>query len=358
MTLQMILEFFVALVTLVILHEVGHFLACKLFRVEVEEFGIGLPSPNPIVLFQAGGTKFTFNWLLLGGFVRPKGENDPSVPGGLAAASPWKRIAVFLAGPITNLLVGVLLYAIIYTRYGLPIAVPDKVQIVEVVASSPALNAGLQACDIIDSVNGRKIDSFDTLSNIIDSTLGQPVQLAYLRDGQMTEVTLVPRTNPPEGQGAMGVIISNQLGFEPMPWYDVISNSFQGVYLYARELVTLPMRLIRHEIPASQGRLVGFKGMYDIYSTVRQGNAGFCRTPSLLNVLGFFSAITISLGLLNLLPIPALDGGQILFALPEILFRRRIPQRYANIINAIFLLLLILLILYVNIQDFIRPVTP
>ena len=143
-----------------------------------------------------------------------------------------------------------------------------------------------------------------------------------------------------------------------MPWYDVITNSFQGVYLYARGLVTLPVRLIRREIPASQGRLVGFKGMYDIYSNVRQGNAGFCRTPRLLNVLGFFSIITISLGLLNLLPIPALDGGQILFALPEILFRRRIPQQYANLINAIFLLLLILLILYINVQDFIRPIIP
>ena len=354
----MILEFIIALVTLVILHEVGHFLACKLFRVEVEEFGIGLPSPNPIVLFQSGGTKFTFNWLLLGGFVRPKGENDPSVPGGLAAASPWKRIAVFLSGPITNLLVGVLLYSLIYARYGRPVGVYDRVQIVDVAASSPAMSAGLQACDVLESVNGQKIDSMDTLSSVIDATRGQPVQVAYLRDGQLAEVTLVPRVNPPEGEGAMGVFISNPLGFEPMPWYDVITNSFEGVYLYIRELVTLPMRLIRHEIPASQGRLVGFKGMYDIYSSVRQGNAGFCRTPSLLNVLGFFSAITISLGLLNLLPIPALDGGQILFALPEILFRRRIPQKYANIINAIFLLLLILLILYVNIQDFIRPVTP
>ena len=201
MTLQMILEFIVALVTLVILHEVGHFIACKLFRVEVEEFGIGLPSPNPIVLFRAGGTKFTFNWLLLGGFVRPKGESDPDVPGGLAAASPWKRIAVFLAGPTTNLLVGVLLYAIIYSRYGLPIGVLDRVQIVEVASSSPASNAGLQACDMVESVNGQKIDGMDPFSSSSNPACGQPVRLALLRDGQITEVTLVPRSNPPEGGG-------------------------------------------------------------------------------------------------------------------------------------------------------------
>jgi regulator of sigma E protease len=357
MTVQLILEFVVALVTLVIIHELGHFIACKLFKVEVEEFGLGLPSPNPIVLFRAGGTRFTFNWLLLGGFVRPKGENDPSVPGGLAAARPWVRIGVFLAGPLMNLLVGVLLYATIYLRYGLPSAVTEQVQIMSVAPKSPAMQAGIQACDTVESVNGEKIDNLDTLHNIIYANLDQPILLAYRHGEQVVEATVVPRSNPPAGEGAIGIGMGNPIQFSPSPWYKALPNGLHATYNYIHELLALPVRLIRRQANPAEGRLVGFKGMYDIYADVRQNNTIAC-TPRLLNVIGFYAAITLSLGLLNLLPIPALDGGQILFILPEILFRRRIPPQYAGWINAIFLMLLIFLMLFINLQDFINPFEP
>src|SRR5512139_2428393 len=101
-----LLIFILAIVALIIVHEFGHFLASRLLGVEVEEFGLGFP-PRLLTMFVAGGTKFTLNAIPLGGFVRPKGENDPSVPGGLAAASPWVRLVVLFAGPLMNLLVGV-----------------------------------------------------------------------------------------------------------------------------------------------------------------------------------------------------------------------------------------------------------
>ena len=87
----------------VLIHEFGHFIAARLSGIEVEEFGIGLPTPGALTLFTWKGTRFTLNWLPLGGFVRPKGENDPNIPGGLAAASPWKRLFVLFAGPFMNL---------------------------------------------------------------------------------------------------------------------------------------------------------------------------------------------------------------------------------------------------------------
>jgi regulator of sigma E protease len=128
-----------------------------------------------------------------------------------------------------------------------------------------------------------------------------------------------------------------------------------AVYNYGHELVTLPGRMIRGQIPADQGRLVGFKGMYDMYQEVSQSNPSNC-TPRLMNILAFFAAITTSLGLLNLLPVPALDGGRIMFVLPEIIIRRRIPQQYENWINVVSFTLLLLLILYINLQDFINPI--
>lgn len=365
MTAETIFEFVIALVALIILHEFGHFLACKLFRIQVEEFGIGLPSPKPIVLFEAGGTKFTFNWLLLGGFVRAKGEGDPNVPGGLAAASPWKRIGVFLAGPIMNLLVGVLLYIFIFSGYGSPDIVPNQIQIIVPTTkdylTSPANQAGLKSCDIIQSVNGQAVTNSDMLSQEIQANRGNPVTMTYLRNGVSNVVTLTPRTeaNTPQGQGATGIILTYPYVFTHIPWYDVGARSLDAVYQHGSALVTLPGKLIRKQVPASEGRLVGFKGMYDIYSSLRNGSGsiGGC-LPKSVNVISFFAAITISLGLLNLLPIPALDGGQILFALPEIILRRRIPPQYAGLINGIFLMLMIGLLLYINLQDFIHPFTP
>jgi regulator of sigma E protease len=365
MTLQTIIEFIVALVALIILHEFGHFIACRLFKIEVEEFGLGLPSPKPILLFESGGTKFTFNWLFLGGFVRPKGENDPKIPGGIAAASPWKRIGVFLAGPLMNLTAGVVLYGLIFARFGSPEIVPNQVQIIvptdREYIDSPANQAGLQSCDIIQSVNGQAVIDADMLSATIQANRGKPVSLTYLRQGESAEVTLTPRTeqDTPEGQGATGVILGYPYQFSKLPWYTVSTRSLDAVYQHASALVSLPGKLIRKQVPAEQGRLVGFKGMYDIYSSMRNGGGsiGAC-LPRSVNVLSFFAAITISLGLLNLLPIPALDGGQILFTLPEIILRRRIPPEYAGLINGIFLLLMIALLLFINLQDFINPFKP
>ena len=123
-----IAELALGLAALIIIHEFGHFSAARLFKIPVEEFGLGFP-PRVATLFTSGGTKFTLNLLPIGGFVRPKGENNPDIPDGLAAANPWKRLGVLIAGPMANLLVGVVLYAMIINRIGSPI--PDQVQVVE-----------------------------------------------------------------------------------------------------------------------------------------------------------------------------------------------------------------------------------
>src|SRR5512142_1550751 len=130
----------------VLIHEFGHFIAARLSGIEVEEFGIGLPTPGALTLFTWKGTRFTLNWLPFGGFVRPKGENDPNVPGGLAAASPWKRLAVLFAGPAMNLLAAVVIYSIIFSRVGVPDT--SRVLVASVSPDGPAAQAGFQADDI------------------------------------------------------------------------------------------------------------------------------------------------------------------------------------------------------------------
>lgn len=343
-------QFVGALAALIIIHELGHFLAARLFNIKVEEFGLGFP-PRLATLFEAGGTKYTLNWIPLGGFVRPKGENDPGVEGGLAAASPWVRLAVLAAGPLANLLVGVLLYTMIFSRIGAPIA--DQVQVIEVAPNSPAQAAGLRSGDLIVEVNDQVINGTEDLQTSIQSNLDQPTEITYERSGQVNTVTLVPRENPPEGQGAIGIVMSNPT--RPISLVEALPRGIVGVVQHTRQILSFPVQMIQGQVSPEEGRFVGFKGMFDIYQEVRQSEPGPV-IPAGVRVLGFFATITISLGILNLLPIPALDGGRILFVLPEIIIGRRIPPEYENVINLVSFALLLVLLLYINLQDFVNPI--
>src|SRR3990170_4750581 len=133
----------------------------RLRGVKVNEFGIGFP-PRLLTLFTAGGTRFTVNAIPIGGFVRPAGEDDPSVPGGLAGAPKRTRALVLLAGPVANILLGVLAFTAAYK-----FAAPDstRVIIMEIAAGSPAQAAGLQRGDLIIRFNDIETDSFETLRN-------------------------------------------------------------------------------------------------------------------------------------------------------------------------------------------------
>ncbi|HLE15741.1 MAG TPA: M50 family metallopeptidase [Anaerolineales bacterium] len=345
-----IVTFVLALAALIIIHEFGHFLVARLLNVEVEEFGLGFP-PRMATLFHAWGTRFSLNWLPFGGFVRPKGENDPTVEGGLAASSPWVRLAVYIAGPMANLLVGVLLYALIFSKIGVPI--PEQVKVIEVAPGSPAAQAGLLPGDLLVGVNELEINSTLDLQDAIRENLDQSIVIEYSRNGQVGRVTIIPRSNPPEGQGAIGIVMGN-----PTRTVSVLAAAPTGaaaVVRHGQQLLAFPVRMIRGQIAPEEGRLVGFKGMFDIYQEVRQTET----TPTIpagVNVLGFFATITISLGILNLLPIPALDGGRIMFTLPEVFLGRRVPPKYENVINLVSFALLLVLMLVINLQDFLNPV--
>ncbi len=344
-----ILQFVGIIAALILLHELGHFLAARLLKIEVEEFGIGFP-PRMLTLFEAGGTKFTLNWLPLGGFVRPKGEDDPDVPGGLAAAKPWKRITVLLAGPLLNLLAAVILYSIIYAQSG----IPDwtAVQIAAVAPDSPAARAGLQAGDEITFVNEVTIDSTEILHDIIYANLGESVSIVFERDSQEREISLIPRKEPPPNEGSIGIIMTNPL--REASWVEALPMGAMATYYHGKMILTLPA----HWIKGTEGvaRPQGFKGMYDGYEAAESQEL-IPEASKSVNILAFVTAITISLGILNLLPIPALDGGRILFALPELIFGRGVSQEIQNVSNAIGFLVLISLLIYINILDFVAPIS-
>jgi regulator of sigma E protease len=423
-----ILQLIFVLSALIILHEIGHFIGARLFKLEVDEFGIGIP-PQMLRFwrrkgsFQIGdshikipggikvrqdleismwvdasvrrdldgnyllnqlkvlnpsmddltpkhelaadgnyhirgeitavnqGMLFTLNWLPLGGFVKIRGEGDPSIPDGLALSNPWKRLVVYAFGPLMNLLLGVILYAVIVSMIGMPDI--SQVLVVEVAEGSPAELAGLQVEDQIIEIAGASINSMNTIHEVIGANLGQETELTYLRDGVTRVVTLIPRENPPEGQGAIGIVMGNPT--KSISWLEALPLGVVSTYNHSVTLITLPAQVIRGVITPEQARLVGYKGMYDIYQNVQEREL-VPGAPQSLNAVWFFTTITISLGILNLLPIPALDGGRILFVLPEIIFRRRIPIEVQNMINMVSFTIMILLFFYINYLDFANPV--
>jgi regulator of sigma E protease len=348
---QTILEFIISFGVLLFIHEFGHFIISRLFKIEVEEFGFGFP-PRLVKLFTWGGTEFTLNWIPFGAFVRPKGENDPNSVGGLAAANPWKRFAVLLGGPILNILAGIIIFSVLFTKTGAPDL--RTVQIMEVSKSSPAETAGIQANDIIAKANGTEISSTSQLSTIVKANLGKEMTLTLKRGEEFIEINAIPRVNPPPNQGSLGIVMGNPI--RPITIMEAIPYSMMAAGAQGAALITLPVKLIQGQVNSQDARVVGPVGMYDIYSQVRSRDLNSASQPSSpvsdsLNRFWLLGTISIALGITNLLPIPALDGGRIIFLLPELIFRKRIPAQYENMVHLIGFATLIAFMVYVTTQD-------
>jgi regulator of sigma E protease len=360
-TFLTLLVFILAFGGMVIIHEFGHFIVARLCKIEVEEFGIGLPTPGALTLFKWQGTRFTLNWLPLGGFVRPKGENDPTVPGGLAAASPWARLAVLFAGPLMNLLTAVVIYSIIFTRVGVPDT--NRVLVSSVVEDGPAAQAGFQNDDIFVSGNGTTIRSYDDLRAIVDANDGKPVTFIVDRHGEQVELTATPQMNEAEKRVMIGVGLG--VPFKPATSFsDTLNLGARYTYLNVRTLLSLPAQLIRGSLAPEQGRLVGLKGIYDIFSQTvsRDVDVSTSAPPSTdplnqpVRTLELIASLSISLGVFNLFPFPALDGGRILFILPELIFRRRVSPQVETLVHGLGMAVLLAFMVYVNVMDFVDPI--
>ena len=308
------------------------------------------------------GTRFTLNWLPLGGFVRPKGENDPNVPGGLAAASPWKRLFVLFAGPMMNLLTAVLIYSLIFNRVGVPDA--SRVLVASVVEGGPAAQAGFQADDIFISGNGQPIRNYDELRVIVDANADKPVVFVMDRRGEQVELTAVPEMNAEAERIMIGVGLGVPFKAPSSP-IETLGLGAQYTYYNIQALISLPAQMIRGTLSSEQSRLVGLKGIYDVLQqTVSRDVEASTTAPTStdpidqpVRTLELIASLSISLGLFNLFPFPALDGGRIIFVLPELIFRKRVSPQLENLVHGMGMAFLLLLMIYINVMDFIDPIS-
>jgi regulator of sigma E protease len=328
--------FILALGFLIFIHEVGHFVAAKIVGIPIQEFGIGFP-PRMLTLFRTGGTDFTLNWLPIGGFVRPlERPRDEQIPDELMAAKPWKRIFMLLAGSTVNILASIIMLTFAYYQIGSNL---DHVLVSAVVQDSPADNAGIQPNDYITAINGYETLVVEEFQAIIAENKGEPIEVSLLRDGKAFTVELIPRTEyDPLTEGPTGVGL-----FGPLTFFESATSSVYYLFNVVKDLVNIPFRL------------VGFKGMFDGFAVAQEMDATGDTITAGTNTIWFLASISFSLGLLNLLPIPIFDGGKILLALPEFFTGWRVPINVYYLLNMVSLGFVLLLMVYVNVQDFVDP---
>lgn len=339
---------------LVFFHELGHFISARAVGVPIEEFGFGYP-PRLAKIGEWKGTEITINWIPFGGFVRPKGEADETVEGGMAAAPAWKRVVIALSGPVMNFIIGIIVLVIVYGAMGTPVS--NEAMVTQIAPESPAMQVGMQPGDIILAVDGENIENIEKLIETVNNNVGREITLTINRDGSIQDLTITPRENPPQGEGAMGVGLSNPL--KPTPLFQSIGYAFETTGYIIRETLLLPGRLISGNVDPAVARPVGYKGIFDIYNQaveMDQESDVYTAEPIPVFTLSIIANISIALGITNLLPIPALDGGRILFTLPELLFGKRIPQKWENAVNTVSFLLLIGLMVVITVLDFTNPV--
>jgi regulator of sigma E protease len=352
---MMIIEFILIFGVLLFVHEFGHFIFAKLFKINVEEFGFGFP-PRLLKIGQFRETEITLNWIPFGAFVRMSGENDSEVKGGFGDSSIIARFMTLIGGPLFNLVMGLVLFAVIFTQVGIPDL--KSVEVYGVNAGSPAELAGLQSGEQIVEVNGVAITSTDQLSKQVETNRGKEITIKLRSaDGQEHIVTATPRVDPPPGEGYLGVTLVNP--YKEASIVEALPYAFRATGGYAVQLLALPGELIRGTISAEEARPVGPVGIYSIYSQARErdeSNANSANPEDRLNTLLILAVISVALGFTNLLPIPALDGGRLILLLPEIFLRRKVPPKVENIINMVGFVALIALMVVVTTMDIINPV--
>jgi len=350
---------FISLIGLIILHELGHFILAKKFGVKVEEFGIGLP-PR-LIGKKIGETIYSLNLLPLGAFVKLYGEEDREKREywSFTQKPIWQRALIVLGGVVSFWIISAILLSVVM-GLGAPTAVSDeengnliepKVQIAQVSANSPAEIAGIKPGDTIKkfSISNLQfsIDKVKEVQELTEKYKGEEVTLTIQRGKEIFDVRLVPRVSPPEGEGPMGVALV-RTAIKSYPWYQA---PIQGVIATGNLTMAVIQGWGQALVNAIKGlptgvQLMGPVGILGLFAQVGQLGVNY--------FLQFIAIISIYIALFNILPIPALDGGKLLFLGIEAARKRPISQKIEQQITAIFFALLIALIIWVTIKDIAR----
>jgi regulator of sigma E protease len=362
-----ILAFIGVLVVLVLVHELGHFIVAKRAGITVQEFGVGFPPRIGSVVWH--GTRYSLNWIPLGGFVKMLGEDgegeaDKMRKRGLSEAAVeramegafnrrpiWVRITVLVAGVLMNFLLAAALFAVALSLPGSEGRGP--LTITEIQASSPAVAAGLQVGDVIVAADGRSFPVSRDLTAYVRSRAGHLVELTVRRDGKETAISVTPRSlsdaEEAKGLGAVG------FSYEPDRFVEVppaAANPAEAAWKGVVSAADLAAK-----IPGGLGSAVaGLLGLAPDEGTAVgpigiASETGRVLQAPIASQLVFVGILSVNLAVLNILPFPPLDGGRVAVTVVEAIRRRRLPAEREALVYLTGFMVLIVLVILISIRD-------
>lgn len=363
-----IFVFILILSVLVLIHEAGHFFVAKKLGVKVEEFGFGFP-PR-IFGKKIGETIYSINALPIGGFVKLYGEdeagagkiqvasktkkelkNSKNIKRAFFSKNPWQRAAIVIAGVVMNFLLAVAISSYLYAVVGIATA-GNHVVIEGVAKNSPAEKSGMHIGDTIISVNSVAIVSPQQVIAFTKKHLGEKLSIVISNEQNQKRVLFVtPRVMYSPTEGAMGIAITTNVSVKKYPWYqapfvgtvEAIKQSWMIIVGLGQAVGQL---VIQHAVPKDVAGPIGIAQLTGRFVQVGP-NA----------VLSLISLLSLNLAVLNILPIPALDGGRLFFILFEAFTGRKVNQRFEGYAHAIGMAFLMVLILLITFHDIFRLIT-
>lgn len=327
--IQTFISFIFVFGILVISHEFGHFILARLNGVKVYEFSIGM---GPKLLERQGKeTKYTVRALPLGGYVQLHGENEESDDvDSFSAKKPWQRFLVLVAGSLMNFLLAVVLFFSVYMMIGFPVNI-----VKDVLPDYPAQIAGVLPGDEVISIDGKKVDSWDSLTRAVPAEAGREFPVIVIR--QNTQVTLKMTTRASEdGRQIIGIIHETRRSIPQSAKEAVVSTGMVTV-----GIVDFLGQLLRGT--ASGDGVVGPVGLVGIVGEASRGG--------IANLLHVAAIISVNLGIFNLLPFPALDGGRLLFVTYEMLFRKPFNREWEQQMHYFGFIILLGLMAFMVFRD-------
>jgi len=347
-----IFAFIIVLGVLIFFHEFGHFLIARLFGVGVEKFSLGF-GPR-LIGKKVGITDYRLSAIPLGGYVKMVGEEPDAkiapqdLPLSFTHKHVVKRMLIVAAGPIFNILLAVVIFFGIFLFTGTLILKPS---IGSVRAGSPALAAGLEKGDLITQINGAPINSWDEMAEIINASQGRTLDLTVRRQNSTLDFSIAPEkvtTKNIFGEDVqryvIGITASGQSFAKEMNLFQAASESLIQTYRVTELMVVIIAKLIKGDI--STNTLGG-----PIMIAQMAGDSAKAGVGSLIS---FIAVISINLAIINLLPIPVLDGGHLLFFVIEAIKGRPVSIKVREVAQQVGLFILILLMILVFYNDITR----
>ncbi len=351
-----LVSFVVVLGILVFVHEFGHFLFAKLFKVRVLKFSLGF---GPKMFGKTiGETEYLISAVPLGGYVKMFGENPDEQEGASAEKDAsfahkkvWQRFLIVLAGPFFNLLFPIILFFMIFLFMGLP-DTRDTTRVGQVNAKNPAEQAGIEVDDTILAINGTPTTGWLDVLNMVKDSEGKELHFTVLRDGEKIQLQVTPQELPEKSifgeevgkRYMIGIVKADELYYVPTDITGALRAALQQTWMYVSLTVQGFVKLAQRVVPVSE--LGGPILIAQIAG--KQMQAGF------INYLFFMGLLSVNLGILNLLPIPVLDGGHLMFLSFEAIRRKPLTEKMQIVMQQVGIVFLGIAMVFVFYNDLLR----